>query len=375
MPILPHAALRLVELPYKQAEVLVATTWECNLRCSYCFVQKHSLKSDGDYMSPDLAVRLIDALDEGMTHVEKICIHLYGGESLINLPAIEAMLNRSQEKGAGRFSFAITTNGTCISDSAIDLLGAGRFHVILSIDGPPVIHDKHRRTTDGSPTHSIVMQFLRKLRSHTNCSIRGSAVISSGWRLLEATEYLRTLPVDFIKAQVVRLPPGSPYALSKEEKYAYMEDLETIGLQVVNELEAGKMPRDDRFSSRVLQLLKGERRQSFCGAGNIIFGINPRGDVFPCILIGMENNILGNVKDDPQNWIQAGQRWRTSRSLRKECKACSFLHLCGGGCPALISVCGANECDFIRKNCEVAVAIFDHFRSNQEALLALAGIT
>ena len=37
-------------------------------------------------------------------------------------------------------------------------------------------------------------------------------------------------------------------------------------------------------------------------------------------------------------------------------------------------VCGDDECDLIRKNCEVATMIFERFRSNPEALLALAGI-
>jgi len=34
-------------------------------------------------------------------------------------------------------------------------------------------------------------------------------------------------------------------------------------------------------------------------------------------------------------------------------------------------VCGADECDLIRKNCEVAIAIFEHFRSTPEALLGM----
>jgi hypothetical protein len=51
------------------------------------------------------------------------------------------------------------------------------------------------------------------------------------------------------------------------------------------------------------------------------------------------------------------------------------LALCGGGCPAILPVCGAEECELVRKNCEVAVGIYDHFRANPEVLLGLAGIT
>ncbi len=41
----------------------------------------------------------------------------------------------------------------------------GRFNVILSIDGPPHVHDKVRSTSSGMPTHAGVMRFLRELRS------------------------------------------------------------------------------------------------------------------------------------------------------------------------------------------------------------------
>ena len=326
-------------------------------------------------MSPELAVRVIDALDEGLSHVGSICVHLYGGEPLTNLPALEAMLNRSGEKQSGRFGFAVTTNGTCLSQNAIDLLGAGNFQVILSIDGPAEIHDECRRTTEGTPTHATVIEFLKNLRSQTSCRIRGSAVVRSGWSLSQATAFLRSLPLDTIKAQAVRTPTGTPYGLSDEEKQAYLDDLETIGLQVIAELESGQAPRDDRFSSRVLQLLKGEPRETFCGAGYSTLGITPSGTVLPCVLMDPDSCLLGHVNDDPENWVQAGRLWKESRPLRTQCQACSFLHLCGGGCHALMPVCGADECEIIHRNCEVAVGIFEHFRSSPEALLPLAGIT
>ena len=109
------------------AEILVANTWTCNLRCSYCFVRRTDVMSDEDHMSAETAVRVIDALDEGLHEVKKIQVHLYGGEPFLNLPAIEAMVKRVREKKAGRFEFLVTTNGTILSDAVIDLLEAGKF--------------------------------------------------------------------------------------------------------------------------------------------------------------------------------------------------------------------------------------------------------
>ncbi len=325
-------------------------------------------------MSPMTASSVIDALDKGLNHVETICVHLYGGEPFTNLDAAEAMVKRASGKKPGRFSFAVTTNGTLFSKEIAELLKAGNFKIVLSVDGPPDVHNECRRTVGGAPTHTDVINFLNNVRSQTSCTICGSSVVRSGWRLKSATEYLRTLPVDSIKAQAVRAPAGNPYSLTKAEKKTYMNDLEAIGQRVIEELEAGGLPKDNRFSSRALQLLKGEKRRSFCGAGLTTFGITPSGNVLPCILIESDSAALGHINDNPETWVQKGSYWR-ERPLKAECKSCKSLHLCGGGCPAIMPVCGEDECEIIRKNCEVAVSIFERFRNNPEALLALAGIT
>lgn len=356
------------------AEVLVATTWQCNLRCSYCFVDGYGLSETGERMSPESAARTVDVLDAALTDVESICLHLYGGEPLTNLPALSAMVARAGEKPPGRFRFAITTNGVCDSPEVFELLDRGRFQVVLSIDGPAEIHDECRRTRGGAATHAGVMAFLTGLRARTRCWVRGSSVVRSGWSLGQASAYLRTLPVDVIKAQAVRSPLGAPYALSTAEWDRYLDDLEAVGRRVIADLEAGDPPRDDRFSSRVLQLLMGKERDHFCGAGHTTFGITPGGEVLPCVLMNPDKYRLGHIDDEPSVWRGAGRKWRAARPVRSECRDCSALALCGGGCPALLPLCGDGECDITRKNCDIAAAIYERFRAAPEPLLLLAGI-
>lgn len=356
------------------AEVLVATTWRCNLRCSYCFVEQTRLSASGRRMSPELAARVVDALDEGLADVESICLHLYGGEPLTNLRALEALLDRAEQKPPGRFTFAITTNGTCGSPRAIELLGRGRFSVVLSVDGPPEVHDECRRTAEGEPTHARIVRFLDELNARTECPVRVSAVVRSGWRLADAVAYLETLPAEAIKAQAVRGPEGSAWNLSPEEKETYLADLELLGRKVAAGVEAGRMPKDDRFSRRVLQLLAGIERSAFCAAGETTFGITPAGEVLPCVLMDEMGHRLGHIGDEPATWREAGRLWRRSRPMRPECASCAARPLCGGGCPALMPVCGADECDLVRKNCEVAASIYERFRSTPGDLLVLAGL-
>ncbi|MCP4157060.1 MAG: radical SAM protein [bacterium] len=355
-------------------EVLIANTWSCNLRCKYCFVKTNRVEKIEADMTVETATRAIDALDEGLgDFAERICMHLYGGEPFINLDAIEAMIERASQKKTGRFSFAVTTNGTLLSDRLINILEAGKFNIILSIDGPPEIHDECRITAKGAPCHSDVLEFLENVKKRTSCHVTGSSVIRSGSRMIKVQEYLRSLPIDAIKAQAVRAPMGSPYVLTPEERIVYMQDLEAVGKLVIKDLEANRYPMDGRFSSRVLGFLTNYKREHFCNAGHKTYGISPSGNVYPCILVTEVEASLGHINDDPQIWIENGRKWR-QKLKRKECSSCSILDYCGGGCPAIIPVCGDDECELINKNHEISKMIFDHFKDNQEALLTLAGI-
>ena len=176
------------------------------------------------------------------------------------------------------------------------------------------------------------------------------------------------------KAQAVRLPADVAPALNEAEHETYLRDLEYVGEAIGADIEAGREPRDDRFNSRVLQLLKGEKREHFCGAGESMVGITPDGTVLPCILLGEADGALGHVDDPSATWKARGRAWREGRRPRAECLACEAHDLCGGGCPAILPICGADECAIIKKNCEVARALHQRFRDRPEALLVLAGI-
>jgi uncharacterized protein len=363
------------DYPTSRVEIMVNASQKCNLTCRYCFVGAGKFDYGKKYrkmLQPKTARLLVESLPERLPWAKHFCIHFYGGEPLLNLDAIEEAVDAALPKGK-LFSFAVTTNGTVSSSKALSVLKKGRFNVILSIDGPAQIHDKLRRTKKDRPTHKKVLTFLEKAKAQ-NLFVRGSSVIRNGWSLQEATKYLKTLPVDAIKAQAVRLPINNPLALDEKQRKKYFEELENVATQTVEQIRENKYPKDDRFSNRVLQILSRKRRGSFCGAGKWTFGMASDGTMLPCVLLaGKEDTVLGNISDNGE-WVKEGLKWSFDHRPRTSCQECWALPLCGGGCPSMLSVCGDDECELVRKNCELALGIYGSFLDSREDLLVLAGI-
>ncbi|MGD2248167.1 MAG: radical SAM protein [Candidatus Methanofastidiosia archaeon] len=361
----------------EKVEILVNASQTCNLACEYCFVDEGKFNYDDSrvmHLSTDLAERLIHVLPEALPWVTEFCIHFYGGEPLLNVAAMRKAVEVAKAYN-GLYTFAITTNGTIVSDEAISVLKDGKFSVVLSIDGPPHIHDGMRRTKNGEPTHDIVIKFLSLLREPPAVPVRGSAVIRKGWSLHEAEKYLNSLDVDLIKAQPVRLSEDHPLMLDKTERQQYITDLGKVADTVINNLKEGKAPKDDRFNQRVLQVLQRTKRTSFCGAGEWSFGVAADGTVLPCVLLaGVPGTVLGHIDDPPSTWVKQGKKWAHEHGPRTECASCWALPLCGGGCPAMLHVCGEDECVLTRAHCELSLAIYGEFLDNKVDLLYLAGI-
>lgn len=67
-----------------------------------------------------------------------------------------------------------------------------------------------------------------------------------------------------------------------------------------------------------------------CQAGRTVIAVSCNGDVRPC---AHNPNAYGNLlEDDLRNIWQKMSDWRSSQYIPEECKDCSWLHRCNGGC-------------------------------------------
>jgi uncharacterized protein len=75
-------------------------------------------------------------------------------------------LAEQYRRPAQQVQHTIQTNGTLLTDEWCALLAEHRFLVGISIDGPPVMHDRYRVDKRGEPTSAKVLRGLQGLRDH-----------------------------------------------------------------------------------------------------------------------------------------------------------------------------------------------------------------
>jgi uncharacterized protein len=143
----------------------------CNLNCDYCYyLNKKHLYPDkySVPMSEDILEKYI------AQHIHAfpgplINFSWHGGEpTLLGLDyfrKIVALQHKHCPHGR-HITNGIQTNGTLLDEEWCRFLAAEGFNVGLSLDGPQELHDRHRVTRGGQPTHQQVMRAYHLLQQH-----------------------------------------------------------------------------------------------------------------------------------------------------------------------------------------------------------------
>jgi uncharacterized protein len=151
----------------KSLELLVLQpTPFCNINCDYCYLADR----DSSFRMTIETIKASVGMVLGAGLVSKtLYIVWHAGEPLV-LPVsyYEEAFRTICEIVDNRCSISqsVQTNGTLIDDRWCRFFKKYSVRVGVSIDGPSFIHDAHRKTRGGKPTHARVMEGIRELRDH-----------------------------------------------------------------------------------------------------------------------------------------------------------------------------------------------------------------
>jgi uncharacterized protein len=353
---------------------IVMPTYECNLRCPYCF-QDH-MRTDASYrhLLRTMDVAMADRILQGMETIEIAHglapegprtrnVTFFGGEPLLeqSLGIVRHFVDRLLERGKANIS--AVSNGTEL-EAYRDLLGPDKIAFLqITIDGPPAVHDQRRIYADGSGSFERIARNIDlALDRGVKISVRMN-IDRSNFQLLPAiADEFRargwTGRAGFSSYVAPVHMAGDPESKHKSfNSWQLSRALIELQQQHASTRQIGGP--DDGTVARVRQIF--DRRSSplpsfkadFCGAHTTMYIFDAFGDIYACWeRTGDASVRIGSVTETGEVLMSSArmEAWR-SRSVTSNpvCRKCRYATYCGGGCAILAEGehgdIHANHCD------------------------------
>lgn len=324
----------------------ISLTSDCNLACPYCVVPTTCGRGAMPEPVQDALLRWWEKQLLGRSHCS---FEWMGGEPLLYPDALDrlgtGLLERAERAGVQLSAHSVTTNGTRLSPSTIEMLQRLRVaHLQITLDGPPEVHDRSRPGVNGGGSFADILEGLHRVAGTFSVAIRVNVrdetqafVLLLLDRLAEEglQRHVTVYPAR-VYPPAVKSDCGSSCGTLSQERFATLSTWFTVGL-----LERG-FPLGERPAS-----LTG----GYCGAyQRSYFVAGPDGRLYRCpSRIGQEAGVVGSVLLDAPTALEEAQDHYyqvLGPTKEKGCLSCKVLPLCLGGCPEESRVTGKlrDEC-------------------------------
>lgn len=309
----------------------IAPTLDCNFRCDYCY-EEHLRVT----MSRTVQQALLRWVEKKAPLLETMHVTWFGGEPMIpNAFAVVEDVSRGfiDMAKAGGFNYAseIVTNGYFLSRAKVELLkelGIGKIQVTL--DGPPVIHDRRRVLLGGQGTFWKIIDNLKEIAGMMYIQLRINVDRRNAGATLELIELLQKEGLaDKIHPYLAQVTFDGAACGNILESCFSSDEFAKTEVGIYAEAAARGLPLS-KYPFRI----KG----AFCTADRVNgFVIAPSGSIFKCWheVTVAPDKAVDHLLDGKQAFHKVNEsKWLGWNTLEKEeCPTCTVLPLCHGGCP------------------------------------------
>ena len=148
--------------------LVIQPTPFCNLNCDYCYLPGRHERSR---MAPEILDAALDRVLESPYLDGPFTLLWHAGEPLSLPPAFYDIASERISAALERHGLprdlvrqSLQTNGINLNEAWCDCFERHGIHVGVSLDGPAFLHDAHRRTRSGLPSHAAVMRGISWLQ-------------------------------------------------------------------------------------------------------------------------------------------------------------------------------------------------------------------
>ena len=330
-----------VQERYSPTSVTLMPTYDCNLRCIYCYA--HGGENVGELMDWKVAKASIDFIIQNAleNEQEKVILGFHGGgEPLMpkNTYLIKKTIDyfRNQAKKYGLQSRVSSATNGVISPRRLDWITDYFDRLNVSLDGPEDIQNNQRPTEKGK-SHKAVERTIQYLEEKNfPYGLRATITEDSVSRMKEIIEYFSSISSN----NSFHLEPLFECGRCKttNAKAPTPEDFLRYAVEAKRFAEGKKI----RLYYSGSQLDNISPR--FCGAAGTNFFVTPEGNVTSCLEVSRTDDkiadifIIGEYNgknfDIYEDRVEA-LRNRTVQNI-PHCKDCFAKHNCSGDCLAKV---------------------------------------
>ncbi len=345
----------------KHIEVIIKTTYDCNLRCKYCYnSETHYSK---EILPRERFEKLLNLLKDSY---QSISIVWHGGDPLMcgheYFEDVMEIEKRISNTASVRFRNSIQTNGTLIDKKWVDIFKKYDIKVGVSFDG--INNDLYRQGTEKTLG---AMELMKKKGLNFGCM---AVVANDDYDLIENYKFFRQkgISVDFSymfsEGEAKSLDKLSPEKFTKQaiELFDYwLYDREGVGIRL--------------FSTYISMALgSGFRICSNCSCHGKYLSIAPNGDLSNCGRPIIGQYVFGNIDtvssiEEVYNSPKFIELLSGSIQRRRKCKeSCEYFELCGGDCTdqALI---GGDITSPDKSSCYSFCKIYSHIKEKIDEII------
>lgn len=343
--------------------LMVYVTEQCNLRCSYCFVEKKPR-----HMSVETMRKTIDFFFHRNISGPESNLYLtfFGGEPFTRLDCLEegvAYARAPRPNSYKSIEFSATTNGTVIGPRVERLVRESRMSLLVSLDGG-IGASSHRQFVSGRPSYETVARNLPRLVAWSPRVIVRMTFHPGALDLVENVRHALDLGAPAIMLCPVVEANWAGHEATLDEAYQALAEMyvaearrgRILPLEMTNNLL-----RDHDAAAR-----GGARPGRPCNMGTSLIGVDPDGNVMPCHrFLYRRHDHLGTVARP----VFDEARWRyvhLASSDIQGCDDCAARPVCGGGCRSVVMNSGRGlyethpgHCLTMRAHARAVAAIYE----------------
>lgn len=318
------------------ADSTIAVTYDCNLRCPYCYEiwvkQPETMRMVIDKHKVDKIFEAAEMLNRNCTGEKPIT--LTGGEPLMkrNRTIVRYILKKGNDLG---YTFTIFTNGVELNHFLSDLSSVLIHHMQITLDGPPSIHNKRRIFRKGKDTFDTIVKHIEEARKmglplliRTNSDPEILSKIGELAAFFKEKKWTEDPNIGFSLAYLCE------QTIDPETADQVMEVYEKV-------IELSRNPELNFFEPypfKKLRTLLNEHPRfwpSFwnCNAVTKRYVFDPFGDIYPCRgTLGWKEQRIG-VYTPELVFNEKHDAWRKRTIFNVgRCAECEIALVCGGGC-------------------------------------------